>query len=74
MEISKLTQKYDRLHQDYTATRELLSELEDVLARTENKQMVDLASLIKNEVIHFKMIRENYEHSLIQEQHANALY
>jgi uncharacterized membrane-anchored protein YhcB (DUF1043 family) len=71
LEIKRLTDKYNRLEADYNATREMMSEMEEVMAKTENKQLIDLSNLIRTEIIHLKQVRENYEATITQ-THAEA--
>lgn len=71
LEIKRLTDKYNRLEADYNAAREMMSEMEDVMAKAENKQLLDLSNLIRTEIVHLKQVRENYE-ATISQTHAEA--
>jgi hypothetical protein len=73
-EIQKLKDKYVRLESEYNATRELLSELEDTLGRSTNKQMIDLGNVVRTELVHIKSIRDNYELSLERSYGESMMY
>lgn len=64
LEIKRLTEKYARLEADYNSTREMLSEMEELLAKSDNKPLADLSTLIRTEVVHLKTVRDNYEKTI----------
>ena len=68
LEIKRLNEKYARLEADYSATRQMLSEMEDLLSQSDNSALMDLSKIVRSELVHIKTLRDTYETAITQVQ------
>ncbi len=68
LEIKRLNEKYARLDADYSATRQMLSEMEDLLSQSDNSALIDLSKVVRSELVHIKTLRDTYETAITQVQ------
>lgn len=72
LEIKRLQNKCDRLENEHSATRLLLSEMEELLRQTEGKIPKDLSSLIRTEILQLQHLRQVSEDA-VSKHHSDAL-